>query len=95
MEWHRLAMSPASYPPKPCRICGRGDANWIVAALGCSHCFDPFAAAAQLALLETLAQVADDVVHGRQTIEQLQKIVGEWKEHDAAFRAGRSRSIAP
>jgi hypothetical protein len=76
-------------------VCGRGDANWIVAALGCSHCFDPFATAAQLALLEAVARVADDVIHGQQALERLEKVVAEWKEQGADFRAGRGRSIAP
>ena len=84
-----------SYPPKPCRVCGRGDGNWIVAALGCSHCFDPFATAAQLALLYTVAEVADALVHGQKTVEQLEKVVAEWKDQGADFRAGRGRSIAP
>jgi len=84
-----------SYPPKPCRVCGRNDGNWIVAALGCSHCFDPFATAMQLALLEAVAEVADDVLHGQQRIEQLEKVVAEWKAQGADFRAGRGRSIAP
>jgi hypothetical protein len=86
-------MAASSYPPKPCKHCGRGDGNWIVAALGCNHCFDPFATAAQLALLQRVAEIADEVVHSRQSIEQLGKIVEEWKENGAAFP--RHRSIVP
>jgi hypothetical protein len=74
-------------------MCGRPDGNWIVAALGCSHCFDPFATASQLALLEKVADAADDVVHARQSLEQLGKIVDEWKENGAAFRARRRSSV--
>ncbi len=88
-------MSSASYPPKPCRQCGRGDANWIVSILGCAHCFDPFATASHIALLERVAEAADDLVHARQPIEALEKIVEEWRETGAAFREGRRRSTLP
>lgn len=89
------AMSSVSYPPKPCRQCGRADGNWIVQALGCHHCFDPFATANHIAMLEKVALAAEDVVHWRKTVEDLKKVVADWKANDAAFYEGRSRSIAP
>jgi hypothetical protein len=69
----------SSFPPKPCRRCGRGDANWIVSALGCAHCFDPFATAAELATLQRVAVTAEDVVSGRRSLQMLEQVLQEWK----------------
>lgn len=69
----------SSYPPSSCRKCGRADANWIVSKLGCAHCFDPFATAAQLKALEKLAETAEDVVTGRRSIQALSTALEEWK----------------
>jgi hypothetical protein len=70
---------PASYPPTSCRKCGRTDANWIVSRLGCGHCFDPFATAAQLKALERVAEVAADVAAGRRSVEELRSAVDDWR----------------
>lgn len=88
-------MSSASYPPKPCRQCGRGDANWIVSILGCGHCFDPFATASHIALLERVAEAAEGLVNERESLEGLGKVVKEWRENGAAFREGRRKSTLP
>jgi hypothetical protein len=69
----------SSYPPSSCRKCARADANWIVSALGCAHCFDPFATASQLRALKGIAEVADDVVHGRRSMDALQKALTDWR----------------
>jgi hypothetical protein len=88
-------MSGSSYPPSPCRRCGTSDANWIVSALGCAHCFDPFAAAAEIALLRKVAESADELVGGRGSIEDLQKDVDQWKAKAASLEERRTRSIFP
>jgi hypothetical protein len=69
----------SSYPPSSCRKCERTDANWIVSALGCAHCFDPFATASRLKVLTRLAETADDLVAGRRSIDALEKAVEEWR----------------
>jgi hypothetical protein len=69
----------SSYPPSSCRKCGRTDANWIVSKLGCGHCFDPFATAAQIRALERIAEIAEGVVSGSVSIESLGKAVVDWK----------------
>jgi hypothetical protein len=69
----------SSYPPQPCKRCGKIDANWIVSSLGCAHCFDPFTTAAQLAALQKIAALADDLAHGRGSMQALERAIADWQ----------------